>query len=231
MHNWLDLPSQFDPTRRRAVIFALLPSPFSDLLHIYTIAPSHHLTMSAIQNFKNFIRHGKQARAPNPPAADPTTNVSPIHAQQQRYHDPQPKNVGISEPNFGAADHHKPLGVQNPAGDYSVANLDNRNVAAQAGGAAAKAAGDHQRLNQGGSVERKKDYDPAVIERIVAEERESKGKLPKYPGLERFRLIEKMGDGAFSNVYRARDTTGDFDEVAIKVVRKFEMNASQVSGE
>jgi len=37
-----------------------------------------------------------------------------------------------------------------------------------------------------------------------------------------------MGDGAFSNVYRAKDTTGQYDEVAIKVVRKFEMNSNQV---
>jgi serine/threonine protein kinase len=47
--------------------------------------------------------------------------------------------------------------------------------------------------------------------------------------LERWTLIEKMGDGAFSNVYKARDTTGQVGEVAIKVVRKFEMNSSQVS--
>lgn len=38
-----------------------------------------------------------------------------------------------------------------------------------------------------------------------------------------------MGDGAFSNVYRARDTTGQQGEVAIKVVRKYEMNSMQVS--
>ena len=42
-------------------------------------------------------------------------------------------------------------------------------------------------------------------------------------------LIEKMGDGAFSNVYKARDLEGKAGEVAIKVVRKFEMNSSQVS--
>ena len=58
---------------------------------------------------------------------------------------------------------------------------------------------------------------------------ETKGKLPKYSGLERWQLIEKMGDGAFSNVYRARDIEGQVGEVAIKVVRKFEMNSSQVS--
>lgn len=175
---------------------------------------------SAITNFKNFIRHGKQARASNP-----TTDVSPVHAQDQRNKDHSPQ-YGISDPNIAAMD-HKPL--QGQARDYSAANVDNRNVAAQAGGAAAKVAGGHQKLDQSGSIDRKKDYDPSIIERIVAEERESKGKLPKYPGLERYKLIEKMGDGAFSNVYKAKDTTGEFDEVAVKVVRKFEMNASQVS--
>jgi hypothetical protein len=30
-------------------------------------------------------------------------------------------------------------------------------------------------------------------------------------------------------VYRARDTQGQYEQVAIKVVRKFEMNSSQVS--
>ena len=184
--------------------------------------------MSTIQNLKNFIRHGKQARASGSPHGDPTTNISPVHAQQQRHHGAQQQaHHGISEPNLLD---HKPLQAGHvPGGDYSVANMNNRNVAAQAGGAAAKQAGDNQRIGNGESIERKKDYDPTVIERIVAEERESKGKLPRYPGLERYRLIEKMGDGAFSNVYRAKDLNGEYDEVAVKVVRKFEMNSSQVS--
>ena len=183
--------------------------------------------MSTIQNLKNFIRHGKQARGGNPPHGDPTTNVSPVHAQPQRFAAPSQNHYANSDPNVLD---HKPLQAGHvQGGDYSVANMDNRNVAAQAGGVAAKAAGDGQRIGNGGTVDRKKDYDPSVIERIVAEERESKGKLPKYPGLERFTLLEKMGDGAFSNVYRAKDMTGEFDEVAIKVVRKFEMNSSQVS--
>jgi hypothetical protein len=66
------------------------------------------------------------------------------------------------------------------------------------------------------------------IARLVAEENESKSKFPNYPGLERWELLEKMGDGAFSNVYRARDREGGAGEVAIKVVRKFEMNSMQV---
>lgn len=66
------------------------------------------------------------------------------------------------------------------------------------------------------------------IAKLVAEENESKSKFPHYPGLERWQLVEKMGDGAFSNVYRARDREGNAGDVAIKVVRKFEMNSMQV---
>lgn len=53
--------------------------------------------------------------------------------------------------------------------------------------------------------------------------------MPSYPGLERWRLIEKIGDGAFSTVYRASDTKSEFNEVAVKVMKKYEMNEKQVS--
>ncbi len=200
--------------------------------------------MSTIQNLKNFIRHGKQARAAgNPAFADPTTNVSTVHAhpqqphqQQARHHQqqqpPQPQGVhldhhAISDPHDGYAARAPAAGHR--AGDFTVAGgADHRNVAAQAGAVAAQAQGEHQRLHDGEGKNRGKAYDPTVLERMVAEERESKGKFPKYPGLERWILLEKMGDGAFSNVYRARDSTGQMNEVAIKVVRKFEMNSTQV---
>jgi len=170
--------------------------------------------MSTIQNLKNFIRHGKQARDGRSPQDQATTQVSNVHAQQQRFTG-NPQQAGISEPNIYE---HKPLQANAGHQDYSVAAVDNRNVAAKAGNAAAAAVDQKQK---------QKDYDPSVLERIVAEERESKGKLPRYPGLERWTLIEKMGDGAFSNVYRAKDNNGVYDQVAIKVVRKFEMNTTQ----
>jgi len=182
--------------------------------------------MSTIQNLKNFIRHGKQARQPQQ-HAEPTTKVASVHAQGQPHVDHrQALHQGISEPaqmdapNYG---HH----AANPGGDYSVNPVDQRNVAAQAHGAAAAVAGQNQKIHDSKGAKNQKDVDSAVLERIVAEERESKGKLPRYPGLDRFKLLEKMGDGAFSNVYRAKDLSGEWNEVAIKVVRKFEMNANQ----
>jgi serine/threonine protein kinase len=49
----------------------------------------------------------------------------------------------------------------------------------------------------------------------------------RIQGLEDYKLVEKMGDGAFSNVYKAVERkTGR--KVAVKVVRKYELNSSQV---
>lgn len=79
--------------------------------------------------------------------------------------------------------------------------------------------------NSGGG--KSKRIDEAA--KLVAEENASRSKFPRYAGLERWELLEKMGDGAFSNVYRARDLEGDAGEVGIKVVRKYEMNSMQVS--
>ncbi|KAK9475220.1 kinase-like domain-containing protein [Dipodascopsis tothii] len=71
-------------------------------------------------------------------------------------------------------------------------------------------------------VDKKEIYDN-VIAQIVAEESEQRGKLPIYPGLSQWKLIEKMGDGAFSNVYKAQNyETGEL--AAIKVVRKYEIS-------
>ncbi|KAG2411866.1 serine/threonine-protein kinase srk1 [Aspergillus terreus] len=147
--------------------------------------------MSTIQNLKNFIRHGKQARLVTP-HAEPTTDVSAIHAEQQR----------------------QPQGSYPPAAGNLDA-IDNKMNNAPAHPPAKSPEGQSRRARE------------LEIEQIVAEEKSARSKMPKYPGLERWILLDKMGDGAFSNVYRAKDTTGQYDEVAIKVVRKFEMNSNQ----
>lgn len=49
-------------------------------------------------------------------------------------------------------------------------------------------------------------------------------------GLENYTLLEKMGDGAFSNVFKAMDNRAG-RKVAVKVVRKYELNTTQVSSD
>ena len=146
--------------------------------------------MSTIQNIKNFIRHGKQARLVNP-HSEPTTDISAVHAEQQ----PQPQ--GQFSPALNA---------------FETSDL-------RGNGPAASQKAPEAQVRRDRSVE---------IETLVAEENLSRSKMPTYPGLDRWILVEKMGDGAFSNVYRARDSTTEYGEVAIKVVRKFEMNSNQV---
>lgn len=148
--------------------------------------------MSTIQKLKDFIRHGKQARLVNP-HAEPTANVSAIHAKQQ----------------------HQPQGSYPPAADNLDA-IDTKVNNAPAQPPAKSSEGQSWRSRE------------LEVEQIVAEEKSARSKMPKYPGLERWILLDKMGDGTYSNVYRAKDTTGEYDEVAIKVVQKFEMNSNQV---
>lgn len=54
-------------------------------------------------------------------------------------------------------------------------------------------------------------------------------KMPQYPGLERWILVERIGDGAFSNVYRAQDSTMEYADVAIKVLKLSRMDDNQVA--
>jgi serine/threonine-protein kinase RCK2 len=126
----------------------------------------------------------------------------------------------VSEPAFGA-------GAAAPSvfDAYSNAQLDGHIRAAQAVHVAAHHAEPKQEVH----ATKSKRVVEGNIAKLVAEENENKSKFPKYPGLERWELLEKMGDGAFSNVYRARDLQGQAGEVAIKVVRKYEMNNLQVS--
>lgn len=138
---------------------------------------------------------------------------------------PNKNMIPQSEPGYGAA-----VGNQHAVLPevYSTAPGDEQHRAARAEGVAANHVEDQQALHHGNSGNKNKQrIDEAA--KLVAEENASRSKFPRYAGLERWELLEKMGDGAFSNVYRARDLEGDTGEVAIKVVRKYEMNSMQVS--
>ncbi|KAI9308505.1 kinase-like domain-containing protein [Cunninghamella echinulata] len=68
----------------------------------------------------------------------------------------------------------------------------------------------------------------SITKTIAEEETLVEQGLPTYIGLERFRLLSCLGDGAFSIVYKALDKT-TLQHVAIKVIRKSEMNPTQKS--
>ncbi|KAF4125001.1 S TKc [Geosmithia morbida] len=187
--------------------------------------------MSTIQQLKNFIRHGKQARNFNEESSS-----SPRKDEQSL---PQPNvDRGVpSEPVLAPSASAPAAAAPAAAGHgqaheaFSEAPGDAQNRVAQAGNIAAHHADLAQKVasSKAAAAAAAAAADEANLARLVAEENASKSRFPRYPGLERWELTEKMGDGAFSNVYRARDTRGDYGNVAIKVVRKYEMNSMQRS--
>ncbi|CAO3638476.1 unnamed protein product [Cunninghamella echinulata] len=82
-------------------------------------------------------------------------------------------------------------------------------------------------LNQRKLSSEEVDVD-SITKAIAEEETLVNQGLPTYIGLERFRLLSCLGDGAFSVVYKALDKT-TLQHVAIKVIRKSEMNPTQKS--
>ncbi|KAK6077102.1 hypothetical protein SCUP234_06841 [Seiridium cupressi] len=177
--------------------------------------------MSTIQQLKNFIRHGKQARTNNQDDSQRKNDHSPPSAPAAHK-----MMANVTEPALGAgATKAQQQHVQPPLPDaYSVQPGGNgHNRVAQANDVAAH----HAEQSVDSAKSKGKRGEDVHVAELVEEEKASRSKFPRYPGLERWDLVEKMGDGAFSNVYRARDTTGDAGEVAIKVVRKFEMNNMQ----
>lgn len=165
---------------------------------------------------------GKQARSVH--LNDDTLRKDDIAAAHPPAQPTNDKKMNFSDPSL-----NQHLPPKEPQEAYSEAPGDGANRAAQAGHAAAHRAEAAQHVQDKSRATSNKRVDDASLAKLIAEENASKGKFPRYPGLERWELIEKMGDGAFSNVYRARDLQGDAGEVAIKVVRKYEMNNVQVS--
>ncbi|KAI2469823.1 CAMK/CAMK1 protein kinase [Annulohypoxylon bovei var. microspora] len=177
--------------------------------------------MSTIQQLKNFIRHGKQARVTN---YDDPARKHEYSAQQTTT---QPKAMGhLSEPGNVAGNGSKRNSIPE-AYSAQPGDAQNQNRVAQADAAAAHHAEANQSVSGSHSSRSRSRAGDSHAAKIVQEENENRNKFPKYPGLERWELLEKMGDGAFSNVYRAKDLKSNAGEVAIKVVRKFEMNNMQ----
>lgn len=150
------------------------------------------------ENLKAFIRHGKQANEFK--RKDDSVFVTNLEGDGL---------VDISNLPALTID---PEGVQ--IRDVSMRTVSEANINGQAASTAAPA-GDT------------KDYSQ-VATQIVEQEniQKEKQKSVKYPGLERYEILDQMGEGAFSVVHRARQIdTGNY--VAVKILRKFQMDQAQ----
>ncbi|SGZ47243.1 CIC11C00000000810 [Sungouiella intermedia] len=74
-------------------------------------------------------------------------------------------------------------------------------------------------------TEARKKYDE-VANKLVEEEKQNRNAEVKYPNLEKYQVLEKMGEGAFSVVYKARHLESG-NLVAIKILRKYQMDNAQ----
>ncbi|ODV96331.1 hypothetical protein PACTADRAFT_67754, partial [Pachysolen tannophilus NRRL Y-2460] len=80
-------------------------------------------------------------------------------------------------------------------------------------------------INSDNNNVKESKYSKCVAD-IVKQENEERKKLPSYPYLTDYALLGKMGEGAFSIVYKAKDLkTGDL--VAVKIIRKYQMDQKQ----
>ncbi|KDN38189.1 hypothetical protein RSAG8_09692, partial [Rhizoctonia solani AG-8 WAC10335] len=166
-------------------------------------------TGAVMDAFKNLIRHGKHARAPAAQPASPVPTASPV----------------VTDHQTTRRDESSPRASRDTARERErERERDIRERERERQSAQEKAQIQMPSKHESLPVE-PKTYSREA-EMIVAEEREAASKMPQFPALERYRMIEKMGDGAFSNVYKAVDVqTGK--KVAVKVVRKYEMSSSQ----
>ncbi|KAG9063059.1 hypothetical protein KI688_004659 [Linnemannia hyalina] len=156
-----------------------------------------------LEQLKNFIRHGKSGKDMKPRESSSSTGLT---------------SSSRSSKSRNASRNNSPSrNTTASVGSTAIATEGTSAADIQDNGAATAAAVNATNFNNNNTE---------AASRIVAEEKHQKSKMPVYPGLERYRLVEKMGDGAFSNVYKAYDTKMD-RLVAVKVVRKFELNAHQ----
>ncbi|CCF52233.1 hypothetical protein NDA11_004797 [Ustilago hordei] len=200
--------------------------------------------MPVLEQFKNFIRHGKAAReAPeglsNDASAGPSIQVHPTDSSSSSRNQSSvnqtgfaPQDKALPVPATTSQAHAAapiPVVASATASSSSQQPQSTASQSQQARDMKQSSNGNHLSVPAAGTSKgaTANEQYQREAERIVAEEREASEKMPYYEGLsERFQLIKKMGDGAFSNVYKARDRqTGQ--KVAIKVVRKYEMNSNQ----
>ena len=121
--------------------------------------------MALLEQLKNFIRHGKSGKDMKPRDSGSSSGVSSKSKSRTGSRNVSPSRL--------AGEH-----LHSTSASSSSAALNQQDIAA----GAAAANFNHNSANT------------EAASRIVAEERHQKSKMPNYPGLERYRLVEKMGE-------------------------------------
>lgn len=182
-------------------------------------------------NIKNFIKHGKAASTASQPQ---TKTVKPgkgdygLTASEARLIEASdssiaenailPSDLDYSDESGSSQDDVKNLKKHAPT---SMALSDYRQ--------AKQEKSDRHRAEQPNHGQHQHGQNPENYEyaaKLVEEERRKRSRAQKYPNLDKYEVMEKLGDGAFSVVYKARNKeTGR--HVAVKILRKYQMDNAQ----
>lgn len=189
--------------------------------------------MAMLDNFKNFIRQGRQAGQKNQSKAQRNSTESTRNTNKsQNTFASKSATSSRQEGSFESIHASTPetsvtTSVSGGSATTGTSAADSGTHAVNATvGASKGGSGEASKSGSHNTKERKKHTYDAASKQIIAEEVQSRNQMPSYPGLEQYRLIEKMGDGAFSIVYKAVEIeTGN--ERAIKVVSKNQISSGQ----
>ncbi|KAF9546323.1 hypothetical protein EC957_009812 [Mortierella hygrophila] len=123
-----------------------------------------------LEQLKNFIRHGKSGKDMKPRESSSTGLTSSSRSSKSR----------------NASRNNSPSrNTTASVGSTAIATEGTSAADIQDNGAATAAAVNATNFNNNNTE---------AASRIVAEEKHQKSKMPVYPGLERYRLVEKMGE-------------------------------------
>lgn len=189
--------------------------------------------MTVLDNFKNFIRQGRQAGQRNQSRAQRNSgdssrnvnrsqNTSTSKSSTSSRQDDTFESINAATPGTSVSTSASQGSITTGTSAVDSSTVGNNATAGVAGGSS----GGSSKSRSNNDKERKKHAYNVASQQIIAEEVESRNRMPSYPGLEQYRLLEKMGDGAFSVVYKALEIeTGN--QRAIKVVSKDQISSGQ----
>ncbi|KAI5952339.1 srk1 [Candida jiufengensis] len=198
------------------------------------------------ENLKAFIRHGKQANdMKKKPTTSLDTNTSPLstefatnitsdsnfanenpfgsnyqiidsynpsdkqYQQYQQEYEQQLQQQLAEQGQQGQQQQQQNTGIYNNSTDAFTSNTSNYSDVT---------------LNE---PNQEQDYNKLAAQMVEEEiKQKQKSKNKKYPNLDNYQVLDQMGEGAFSVVYRAKHLKTN-KEVAIKILRKFQMDQQQ----
>lgn len=156
-------------------------------------------------NLKAFIRHGKQANDLRD-KADYTYQESTHNKRMEETTESLSKMLASSDSNFGPDVLHS---------DLEKSTTDSSGY-------------DDERLGRQDRDTYDKNMYTDVANQMVEEERVTRSLGKTYPKLDNYDILEKMGEGAFSVVHKARHVPSG-NMVAVKILLKYQMDQAQRS--